>query len=151
MGCGACSGFSGGGGGTPAAPTPIPTWFPCLAFDFTMFTGFAALVGDVEIWSMPAKAMITGAIIKTSTAFAGPGIATLNLSVGIVGNLAKTLSPYDAKAAVSNTNFGSADLLQIENFGAATSIRLAAVATGANLSALNAGAGCLFLLGSVLP
>jgi hypothetical protein len=151
MGCG-CTGFaSSTGGGTPAAPTPIPTWFPCMAFTFADFTPFAALVGDVEKWSMPAKAMIMGAVIKTSVAFAGPGITGLTLSVGIVGSLAKVLSPFDAFAAVSNTNFGTAQTLDLEDFGAATSIRLAAVAVGANLSNLTAGAGCLYLLGAKIP
>lgn len=150
MGCG-CKGFAASGGGTPAAPTPIPTWFPCMAFDFTMFTPFAAMAGDVQIYSLPQKAIIHGAVIKTSTAFSGPGITAVTLSVGIVGNLAKILSPYDAFAAVANTNFGTADLLDLENFGAATSIRLAAQSAGANLSVLTAGAGCLYLLGSALP
>lgn len=148
MGC--CDGF-GLGAGTPAAPSPVPTWFPCMAFTFATFTPFAALVGDVEIWSMPAKAMILGAVIKTSVAFAGAGITGLNLSVGIVGDLAQVLSPFNALAAVSNTNFGTAQTLDLENFGAATSIRLAAVAVGANLSNLTAGAGCLYLLGAKIP
>lgn len=149
MGCG-CDGF-GLGAGTPAAPSPVPTWFPCMAFTFATFTPFAALTGDVEIWSMPAKAMILGAVIKTSVAFAGPGVTGITLSVGIVGNLAKVLSPFDAFAAVSATNFGTAQTLDLENFGAATSIRLAAIAAGANLSNLTAGAGCLYLLGAKVP
>jgi len=146
-----CCGFPGGsGGGTPAFPSSIPTWFPCFAFDFSLFTGFAALVGDVAIYSLPAGCTIEGAVIKTSTAFAGAGITSLKLSVGLVGDLARYLSPYDAFAAVSDTNFQDANQLRVENFGAATSIRLAAVSIGANLSLLNAGAGCLWLKGAKL-
>lgn len=144
MGC-ACHGFPVLGGGSPAAPTAVPTWFPCFAFAFGLFTPFAALAGDVEIYSLPASCTIEGAVIKTSQAFAGPGITGVTLSVGLVGNLAKYLSPFDAFAAVSDTNFGSANQLYPENFGAATSVRLAAVSAGANLSALTAGAGCLWL------
>lgn len=149
MGC--CCGFPwASGGGTPVNPTSVATWFPCIPFDYTLFTGFAALIGDVQIYSLLAKGTLEGAAIKTSTPFTGPGLATLNLSVGIAGNLAKILSPYDVMAAVSNTNFGDGNLLDIENFGVATSIRLAAVATGANLSVLTAGAGCLWLKGARL-
>lgn len=147
MGCG--GGFFLGGG-SPASPTTVPTWFPCMPFDFSMFTGFAALVGDVQIYSLVARGTIEGAVIKTKTAFAGAGITGLTFSVGIVGNLAKIVSPYDGLAAVSDTNFGSGAILDLENFGAATSIRLAAVAVGANLSNLTAGAGCLWLKGARL-
>lgn len=145
-----CNGFSGSGGGTPAAPTPIPTWFPCMEFTFAQFTGFAALVGDIQIYSLLSRGTIEGAVIKTKTAFAGAGITSLNFSVGIVGNLAKIVSPYNGLAAVSDTNFGTADVLDLENFGAATSIRVAAVAVGANLSALTQGVGCLWLKGARL-
>lgn len=149
MGC--CGGFSAPGGGTPAFPSAIPTWFPCFTFDFTDFTGFAALVGDVEIYSLVSRGTIEAAVIKTSTPFSGPGITGLTLSLGLVGDLAKFLSPYNATAATADTNFSTGDQLQLENFGAAVSVRLAAVATGANLSALTAGAGCLWLKGARLP
>jgi hypothetical protein len=149
--CG-CNGFSGnGGGGTPAAPTPVPTWFPCMEFQFSQFTGFAALTGDIQIYSLLSRGTIEGAVIKTKTVFAGAGITGLNFSVGIVGDLAKIISPYNGLAAVSDTNFGTGDQLQLENFGAAVSIRLAAVAVGANLSALTQGVGCLWLKGARLP
>jgi hypothetical protein len=121
-----------------------------LEFTFTDFTGFAALVGDIQIYSLLSRGTIEGAVIKTKTAFAGPGVAALTFSVGLVGDLARILSPYDGLAAVSNTNFGDADELQLINFGAATSIRLAAQATGANLSVLTQGVGCLWLKGARL-
>lgn len=133
------------GGGTPANPTAIPTWFPCFDFAYTDFTGFAALSGDIEIYSLPAYCTIEGAAIRTTTAFVGAGITNLQLSAGIVGDLARYISIYDALAAVSNTNVQTANQLQLPNVGAATSIRLAALAVGANLSALTAGAGCLWL------
>lgn len=148
---GGCCGFSGSAGGTPAAPAAVATWFPCFDFDYTLFTGIAAPNGDVEIYSLLERGTIEGAVIKTTTAFVGVGITALTLSVGIADDLAKILSPYDALAAVSDTHFGTANILDVENFGAATSIRLAALATGANLSALTAGAGCLWLKGARIP
>jgi len=138
----------GGGGGTPSNPTAVPTWYPCFAFAYTDFNGVAGLTSNIQIYSLPAQCTIEGAVIKTSTAFAGAGITSLKLSCGIAGNLAKFLSPFDLLAAVSNTNFGFADQLQLESFGGATSIRLAIVAIGANLTALTQGAGCLYLKGA---
>lgn len=144
MGCGQ-DGFSGESG------PEIPTWSLCLDFDFTMFTGFGALTGDIQIHSLLARGLIQGAVIKTTTAFSGPGITGLNFSLGLAGDLAKFLSPFNGLAAVSNTNFGIAGEMRMENFGAATSIRLAAVAVGANLSALTAGVGCIYLNLAQLP
>lgn len=150
MTCG-CNGFGPPGGGTPGAPSTVPTWFPCFAFTFADFTGFAALTGDVQIWAMPTRSVITGAVIKMKTAFAGAGVTALTFSVGIVGNLAKIISPHDALAAVTTTNFRASNILDLEDFGAAAvSIRLAAIAAGANLSNLTAGAGCVWFLGSQL-
>lgn len=144
MGCG-CGGFASGGGGTPAAPSSVPTWFPCFAFTFANFTGFAALTGDVQIYSLPDGCEISGAVIKTSQAFAGPGITSVLLSLGLVGDLARYVSPIEGVSAPAGNYFGSGGQLQIENFAAATSIRLAAQSTGANLSVLTAGAGCVYL------
>lgn len=138
-------GPNNGGGGTPTNPTAVPTWFPCFDFTFADFTGFAALVGDIEIYSLPARCTIEGAAIHTSTPFAGPGITAVTLSAGLVGNLAKYLSPYDAFAASSDTRVDAANQLFVENLGAVTSIRLSAASVGANLSVLTAGAGCLWL------
>jgi hypothetical protein len=146
MGCGGC-GF-GLAGGTPLNPTAIPTWFPCIQFTFSQFTGFAALVGDIQIYSLLSLGTIEGMVIKTKTAFAGAGITGLTFSVGIVGNLAKYMSPYNGLAAVTDTNFGTADQLRLENFGAAVSVRVAAVAVGANLTNLTAGVGCLWIKGA---
>lgn len=133
------------GGGTPTSPSAVPTWFDCIDFTFADFTGFAALVGDVEKYSLPARCTVEGVALHTSIPFAGPGITGLTLSVGLVGNLAKYLPPYDAFAASSDTRIGTANQLFAENLGAATSIRLSAASVGANLSALTAGAGCLWL------
>lgn len=140
------------GGGTPTNPTQVPTWFPCIDFDYTEFAAFAALVGDIEKYSLPEDCTIEGVALHTSVAFAAPGLTALTLSVGIAGNLAKYLSPYDAFAAPSNTRIGTGNQLFVENLGAATSVRLSAAATGANLSTLTAGAGCLWLkVAKLLP
>lgn len=140
------------GGGTPTNPTQVPTWFPCIDFDYTEFAAFAALVGDIEKYSLPARCTIEGVALHVSQAFAAPGLTALTLSVGLTGNLAKYLSAHDAFAAPSNTNIATANQLFAENLGAATSVRLSAAATGANLSTLTAGAGCLWLkVAKLLP
>jgi hypothetical protein len=140
------------GGGTITVPTTVPTWQPCIPFTFANFTGFAALVGDIQAFSLLAGMTLEGVILKTSTLFTGPGITGVTLSLGLVGDLAKYLSPHDVQAAVAGNNFGTGDRFSIESFTGATSVRLAAISTGANLSALTQGAGCLYVkVATVLP
>lgn len=133
------------GGGTPASPTSVPTWFPCFDFSYTDFNGFAALEGDFEIYSLPAYCVIEGAAIRTTTAFVGAGITSLYIASGIVSDLARYMRIIDALAPVTSSNVQTANQMAIESVSVATSIRLAALATGANLTALTAGAGCLWL------
>jgi hypothetical protein len=112
----------------------------------------AALTNDIELFSLPASTLIHKVIIKQTTAFAGT--TTYTLSVGIVGTLVKYIAAYDVMAAVSDTTFGVAAVTvnaTLENFGAATSIRLAAVSTVENLDQSSAGAADIYVLTSLLP
>ncbi len=133
------------GGGTITVPTTVPTWVPCIEFDYTQFNGTAALTKSNTLFTLLARQTIEGIVIKTKTAWVGTAITSLDFSIGIAGNLAKYLSPYDGLAAVSATNFGTADTFQLENFTASTSILISVIAVGANLTALTAGVGCVYI------
>ena len=149
---GSCCGFAAEtGGGTITNPTSIPTWFPCLNFDYTDFNGTAALVKSNNLFSLLPSMTIEAIVIKTSIAFVGAGITSLDMSVGIAGDLARYCSRYNVLAAVTGINFGSGDLFFLEDFVGATQVLLSAVAVGANLTALTAGHGCVWVKGSLLP
>jgi len=138
-------GPSGAGGGTILVPTVVPTWVPCIEFDYTQFNGTAALIKSNTLFTLLLRQTIEGIVIKTKTAFVGAGITSLDFSLGISGNLAKYLSPYNGLAAVSATNFGTSDTLQLENFTASTAILISVISVGANLTALTAGVGCVYI------
>lgn len=108
----------------------------------------AAMANDIELLSLPAGGIIHAVKIKHSTAFAGTGITDYNLSVGIVGHLTKYAVVFDVDSAVSNTNLMLAGVMNTENHGAATSIRLSATSTGANLDQSTAGAVDVWVLAS---
>ncbi len=133
--------------GTPSNPTAVPTW---MKFSFThLQLQAAALTNDFEIYSAPARVQLGGAVLKHSAAFGGGAIASYTLSLGLTGDLARYLSPFSAFGAPANTKptgYAEGYLLDQLQFGAVTSIRVAAVATGANLSASTAGAATLWLL-----
>ncbi len=112
----------------------------------------AALTNNIELFSLPAKTVIHKVIIKPTTAFAGT--TSYTLSVGIAGTLAKYIAAFDVKQVVANTTFGVAAATinaTPENFGSATSIRLAAVSTVEDLDDSTAGAADIYVLTSTLP
>lgn len=138
------------GGGTILVPTTVPTWFAPIEFDFTQFNGTAALTKSNTLASLLARGTIEAMVIKTKTAWVGAGITSLLFSIGITGDLARYMSPYQGLTAVSATNFGTADQFQLENFTAATPILVSVVAVGANLTALTAGVCSLYIKGAIL-
>lgn len=113
----------------------------------------AGLSNDIEIYSLPAKSVIQGCVIKHSTLFSGGTIATYTASVGINGNLVKYATAFNVFQAVSNTTFGlgTAIVPTVENFGAVTSIRGAVVSTVGLLNAATQGSVDFYLLVSTLP
>jgi len=135
---------TGATGGTLTVPTTVPTWVH-VEFDYTQFNGTAATTLSNTLFTLLARQTIEDVVIKTKTAWVGTGITALTFSLGIAGDLAKFLSPYDGVPAVSATNFGTAHVFGLENFTASTSILISAIATGANLNQLTAGVGCLWL------
>lgn len=102
---------------------------------------------------MPAKHVIHGVIVRHTAAFSGPGITDYKVSVGLAAPLLeKYLLKFDVDTAPSGTNVGNGGpYLELNNYGAVTSLRLAAYSTGANLSAATAGALSLCVYYSVLP
>ena len=111
----------------------------------------AALTNNIQLFSLPARGTIHAVVIKHSAAFTGGAIATYTLSVGIAGTLAKYASAFDVFQAPGNTVLQSSGGAFTENAGAATSVRVAAVSTGANLSAATAGSATIWVLSSTLP
>lgn len=106
----------------------------------------AALTNDIEVYSLAAAEVIHGVKIKHSTAFSGGAIASYTTSVGISGNLTKYASAFDVFQATGNTTFQLSNSFGSENHGAATSIRIAAVATGANLDQATQGSVDVWIL-----
>jgi len=105
-----------------------------------------SLTNDIEIFSLPAGGIILGASIKPSTQFAGPGILTYTGSIGIAGTLNKYALAFPLETAVSDTNFQLTQNFYMENWGTVTSVRLAAISTGANLDQSTGGEVCINLL-----
>lgn len=138
-------------GGTPTNPTAVPTW---LRFTFTHTDlQAAALTNSFTIYSAPARVNLLGAILKHTAQFAGTGITGYSVSLGLSGDLQRYLTTFDVLTAPSNTKpsgYAEGYFGDQYQFGAATSVLLAAVSTGANLDQSTAGAGTLWLLVSAL-
>ena len=125
-------------------------WGPKITKGFADFST-AGLTLDIEALSLNPKNAMHVIRIKHSTAFAGTGITVLTLSLGLVGSLDKYLLPFDVFQAVGDTVQDSVSLFAIESDSGATSIRIAAIAEGANLDQLSAGSVDVWIMKSILP
>jgi len=94
--------------------------------------------------------MVLSCVIKTTTAFTGT--ATLTATLGITGTLTACIStPFDLKAAVSNTNFSVAlPTTPIVSY-AGTNLILALTSTIDNITSISAGAVDVTITWQVLP
>lgn len=73
--------------------------------------------------------------VRVTTALAGTSISALTLSLGKTGSTAAYIGTFSALSTGASTYGGTA----FESFSSSTNLVIAAAATGANLSALNAG------------
>jgi len=142
MGCGGCGGF-GGGGSNLVQPYKF-------TFTHTQFQA-AALSNNIEAFSLGAKTVIHGMILRPTTQFAGTGITDYKISVGIAADLERYLLLFDVDTAPAATNHNEGMIFEMQNFSAAVSIRIAALAAGANLNQSTAGVVDLYVYLSVLP
>jgi hypothetical protein len=140
------------------------SWFNAIRDQFANAVGWkkytvthtqlqiVSMSNDVELFSLAAKSRITGAVIKHSAAATGAGILTYTLSLGIAGNLTKFLPAFNVFQSVSDTAFNLETLdTTFESFSAATSIRAAAVSTGANLDQSTTGSFDIWIRSETLP
>lgn len=111
----------------------------------------AAMTTDVELLSLPARGVIHAVVIKHSAAFTGGALADYTVSVGVAGNLTKYASAFNVFQAPGDTVFQVSNSLFSENYGAATSVRLAAVSTTDDLDEATAGSVDVWVLTSKLP
>lgn len=111
----------------------------------------AALTNNVQLFSLPAKGVIHNVIISHSTQFTGTGISTYTVSVGIASSLSKYASAFTVSQVPGDSVGQSSVSTDFENKASATSIRIAATSTGANLSQSTAGSVDVWVYASVLP
>lgn len=136
-----------GVGGTLAAgwlPAGVPVWQKVTKTYSDLAT--AGTTNDIELLSLLAGGVIHAVKIKHSASFTNGAITAYTVSVGIVGTLAKYHSAFDVFQAPGNTVQSVESNVDIENHGAATSIRLAAISTGANLDQAVAGSVDVWVL-----
>jgi len=131
---------------------------PAAAASWTKYTishtalQAAALTNNAAVLTLPIKGIVEGILIKTTTAFAGAGITSYNLTVGITGNESKYLPTFDADAAVAGGNYAVSSIaVGGEDLGATEEIKVFATAIGANLDQSNAGSVDIYVKVATLP
>lgn len=111
----------------------------------------ASLTNDIELFSLPAKSVISGVVISQSASFTGTGITAYTVSVGVSGNLAKYASAFDVFQAPGDQVEQTSMVMDMENKNAASSIRIAATSVGANLDQASTGSVDIWVKWETLP
>lgn len=110
---------------------------------------------SVEIYSLLAKEVVKNVVMKHEAQFAGTGLVSFNISVGIVGTQTKYTATKTMTGVPSSTNFltmVSATTNQAPlDFVSAVPIIAFATSTGANLSVLTSGTVDFYLEIGKLP
>jgi hypothetical protein len=115
-------------------------------------TATANTTNTITLYTLPAKGVVSGAIIKHTTAWAGGALATVTATVLINGS--PTATGFDVMQATGDTVFQNATTTgfnRIMNFGSTNNIQLQMDSTGANLDAATQGSLDVYLLISTLP
>lgn len=131
--------------------------------DYTALTGFAALTGDVALWTAPAGAVIERVIAKVNTNFTGGAISACAMTVGnAAGGNQYLLSGSVFSATpmlgdvVAEIGAGLVDSTRNDTLVSATAfaaipIQCRFTSVTANLSALTAGQVDVYILYKQLP
>lgn len=139
--------LSASGGGTST-----PQWYKYTKTYADLSA--ASTTNDVQLLSLPAKGVVHGVYIQHTAAFGGGGIGGYTLDVGISTNHGYFLGAFGVNTAPSGSGpfYSSAHTYpdMLDGYSA-TSIRLYATSTGANLSAATTGSVDVYLNYSVLP
>lgn len=134
-------------GGSSLSSTPA--WLSPLNFTHTQLQA-AATSNNIEAYSLPARGVLEGIIIKPRVAFGGGAIAAYTLSIGLVSDVAIYLPPFSVMS-IGATVISLADLMTIENYSSVASIRLAAASVSANLDASTSGSVDIWFKMAQLP
>lgn len=112
----------------------------------------AALLNDVLLMTLPIKGVPERIIVKHSASFTGGSLSAYSVSIGLTGELARFVDPFDVFQAPSDDTYADVEIIDgAPSFGGTTGIRIAATSVGANLSAATAGALDVWIKYSTLP
>lgn len=99
----------------------------------------ASTANDIELFVLPAGSVFHSYVIAHSQSFTGGAITAYTLSLGVTGELDRYALPFDVFQAPGPTIRQVPAALACRAEGVATSVRLAATSTGANLNAATTG------------
>lgn len=126
----------------------VPTWVKISKTYLNLST--ISLMNDISLFTLPVAGVIHAIKIKHSNSFTGGGASFYKVSVGIVGDLDKYISPFDVFTPSTDDNFEISNSFQSESHGFTTDVRLS-VESDVNLDTINTGLVDVWLLVSRAP
>jgi hypothetical protein len=111
----------------------------------------AYTTADVQLFALPAASIVHAVMIKHTVPFTGGGITAYTIKAGVTGTLDKYATAFNVFQSTSSTTAQMSSSGYVENFSSATSVRIAAVATGGNLNTATAGSVDVWVQTTTLP
>lgn len=149
-------------GGLPTwAPVPtigtnpdVPTWYktpiPITYLDLSTGVVITSMFKHISLFTLPVAGVIHAIKIKHSSSFTGGSSTFYNISIGIIGDLTKYITPFDVFTVDSDDNFVISNSFQSESHGFTTDIRISAESND-DLSNIISGSLDVWLLISRAP
>lgn len=127
----------------------VPSWIKITK----SYTDFAIpnTTSSQVLYSLPAKGIINGVIIKHNTAFTGGSISAYAISIGVVGSETQFVEEFDIFQATGDAVFETSTDNTPLNFSTADNIMVTCTSTGDDLDAATQGSVDIYLLLSTLP
>lgn len=101
--------------------------------------------------ALPARSVVLATKIKHSAAFVGGSLATVTISIGDTGSIAKYHDPFDILQAPGDTVMSVEAKAGVESETSATGILANFISTGDNLNAATQGDVDFWILFAVPP
>lgn len=132
----------------------VPQWSTTtVPYNNATLAGTAGTTATVAVVTLPAKANVLQAVLRTKTTFTAPGLSVLNMRINrdgndvtVAGDL-RTANSFQQKSADAT----GTDYMGVQSITATTTFNIVFGATGANLNTLTAGEVELHLLYSTVP
>lgn len=117
---------------------------------YTAFTA-ASMFQSVPLFTLPARGVIEGVVIKHSSGFAGGGLTGFTVEVGVTGDEDRFATAFNVFQVPGSSVAKSSAQQSIEDFASTTPVLVTGRSAAANVNAVTIGSVDIWVKSSTLP